>query len=40
MKLDNLKSLPNSWQCLKEGLTFKILDDKANAMSNNEAIDH
>ncbi len=36
---DKLKSLPQAEQYLKEGLTFKDLDDIARAMTDNEAAD-
>lgn len=36
---DKLKSLPSAEQHLKEGITFKKLDDIAKSMSDNEAAD-
>lgn len=36
---EKLKSLPNAEQHLKEGITFKKLDDIAKSMSDNEAAD-
>ncbi|OGT31513.1 MAG: hypothetical protein A3E87_04085 [Gammaproteobacteria bacterium RIFCSPHIGHO2_12_FULL_35_23] len=36
---DKLKSLPNAGQHLKDGITFKKLDDIAKSMSDNEAAD-
>jgi len=37
---EKFKSLPDAKQYLKKGLTFKKLDDFANAMSDNEAADY
>ena len=37
---EKFKSLPGSEHYLKEGVTFKKLDDFANAMTDNEAADH
>ena len=37
---EKLKSLSNAERFLKEGITFKKLDDIANAMTDNEAADY
>jgi len=37
---EKLKSLPNAEQYLKKGLCFKILDDIANSMTDNQAADY
>jgi len=36
---DKFKSLKNAWQYLKDGLTFKELDDISKSMTDNEAAD-
>jgi hypothetical protein len=37
---EKFKSLPEADHYLKAGLTFKILDDIATGMTDNEAADH
>ena len=37
---EKFKSLPDAKQYLKPGMTFKLLDDKAHEMTDNEAADH